>query len=258
MMRAVVVVVACLTGACSDDKPSTGGRRVVKVAAASDLTAAFAEIAKVFEAKTGIQVVNDFGSSGLKARQIKEGAPVDLFAAANVKFVDDVVAAGKCDGATKAMYGRGKIVMWVRDGKPVPGSLADLADPKYQKVAIANPDHAPYGKAAMEAMQKVGTWTALDSGGRLILGEDIAKTFRYAQTGDADVAIVALSLSIVAKGGTAVPIPDDLHDPIDQALVVCGKAGNTAEAKELATFLGAPDGRTIMKKFGFVLPGETP
>jgi molybdate transport system substrate-binding protein len=241
----------------SGSAPAPADEKVTKfnVAGASDLAKAFEELAAIYKAKTGVEPVLQFGSSGLLARQIKEGAPVDLYAAANVAFVDDVVAAGKCDGATKAMYGRGRLVMWVKNGGVAPPKdITDLADKRFGSIAIASPDHAPYGKAAKQAITKLAMWPVVE--GRIKYGEDIRKTLQFAETGNVDVALVALSLTIGRTDGTAVPVPPELHDPIDQALVACGTGPRHDAAAAFGAFVGSPEGRALMQKYGFVLPGE--
>jgi molybdate transport system substrate-binding protein len=253
-VAAVVVLVAHLSG-CGSDAPPANNKQV-RVHAASDLAKAFEEVAATFTARTGIEPVLTFGSSGLIARQVKEGAPIDLYASANVKFVDDVIAAGKCDAATKTMYARGRIVIWTKEGGVAPpAKLEDLADPRFASIAIASPDHAPYGKAAKEALEKVGIWATVEP--RIKYGENISQTFQFAQTGNVEAAIVALSLSIVTKGGVSIAVPAELHAPIDQALVACGSGPGHANAKAFAEYVGSPEGRAIMMKYGFIMPGET-
>ena len=228
----------------------------VRVSAASDLAKAFDEVGKSFRVRTGIEPIFNFGSSGLIARQITEGAPIDLYASANEQFVDDVVARGKCDATTKRMYARGRIVIWSKGGGVAPPTkIEDLADPRFASIAIANPDHAPYGKAAKEALEKAGIWSAVES--RIKYAENVSQTLQYAQTGNVEVAIVALSLAIVSQGGTTIAIPSELHDPIDQALVACGSGAAFANAKAFADYVASPEGRAIMMKYGFILPGES-
>ncbi len=242
---------AAWTPACSTKPPA--GSTEVRVAAASDLARAFEEVGKAFEAKSGKKVTLTFGSTGLLAKQIAEGAPFDLFAAANVSFVDDAVKAGKCNGDTKSLYARGRIALWTRAGAPAVSALADLADPRFVKIALANPEHAPYGRAAREALQKAGLWDALKP--RLVFGENVQQALQFAQSGNADAAIVALSLATVAGGAYAL-VPETEHAPLDQALVVCGAGARAAVAKDFAAFVSSPDGRAIMNRYGFVLPGE--
>ena len=128
------------------------------MAAASDLTRAFEDLGKAFENKTHITPVFTFGSSGLLAKQIEQGAPFYLFAAANKEYADEVVASGRCDAGTLRPYARGRIVVWCPSGVQAPTKLADLADPRFKRIAIANPEHAPYGRAAKQALEKEGIW----------------------------------------------------------------------------------------------------
>src|SRR5262245_35844385 len=143
-MRHVIGLVLVLGCACSSNKTESASGKTIRVAAASDLRAAFDDVGKQFEAATGIKPAFDFGSSGLLAKQIEQGAPFVLFAAANKAFVDQVVKAGKCDATTMMLYSRGRLVLWSKQGAPA--KLEDIVDPKYKRIGIANPDHAPYGK----------------------------------------------------------------------------------------------------------------
>jgi molybdate transport system substrate-binding protein len=250
----LVVVLGILAG-CRSSTSAPGPVTRINVAGASDLAAAFEELGALWKAKSGIEPVFQFGSSGMIARQVKEGAPIHLYASANVAFVDDVVKAGMCDAGTKAMYGRGRLVIWTRAGGAAPPTtLADLADPRFKSIAIASPDHAPYGKAAKQALENVGIWPQVEA--RMKYGEDVRTTLKFAETGNVDVAIVALSLSIVTKGGVSVAVTPDLHEPIAQALVACGTGPTHDAAKAFGDYVGSPEGRKVMTKYGFMLPGE--
>jgi molybdate transport system substrate-binding protein len=250
VLRAGAALLLAAAAGCSSSAPDD---REIKVAAAADLARAFEEAARAFEAKSGKKVTLTFGSSGLLAKQIAEGAPFDLFAAANVSFADEAVKSGRCRAETKALYARGRIVIWTRRGSGKVGALAELRDGRFAKIAIANPEHAPYGRAAREALQKAGVWD--DVKPRLVFGENVQQTLQYAQTGNADVAIVARSLAI-GTDGEVTPIAESEHSPLDQALVVCGAGPRAAVAEGFAAFVGSPEGRAIMNKYGFVLPGE--
>jgi len=247
-MKAVVMALALL--ACS----SKSGERTVRVAAASDLAKAFEEIGKEFEARTKIKPLIDFGSSGLLSKQIEQGAPYFLFAAANKSFTERVVEAGRCDGASAKLYARGRIVVWTPSGVAAPVKLADLADARFARIAIANPDHAPYGLAARQALEKAGVWSAIES--RIKLGPDVQTTMLYARRNEVDAAIVALSLAVVTDGGSFLKIEADLHDPLDQQMVVCGNGEEADAARQLAEFIASREGREIMTRYGFLLPGE--
>lgn len=241
----VVLLAVAALGACR-----RGTRGQVKIAAAADLSRAFEEVGRAFTRKTGITPVFRFGSSGLLAQQLGEGAPFDVFASANVGYVDDVVAKGACDGASKRPYARGRIVVWSKQHKVA--ALTELADPRFKKIAIAHPDHAPYGKAAKQALEATGVWAQVE--GRLVFGENVRQTLQWAQEGDADAAIVALSLAVVTEGGHTLAVDESLHRPLIQALAVCKHGGAEASGRAFVEFLGSPEGVEIMKRYGFALP----
>jgi molybdate transport system substrate-binding protein len=250
---------ALILGVVSCHRASATGPAPLKVAAAADLASAFKDLGVAYEKKTGQPVVFSFGSTGLLAKQIEEGAPYDVFAAANISYADDAVQAGVCFGETKSLYATGRIVIWAKNGDALPTKIEDLSDPKYAKIAIANPEHAPYGQAAKQALMKAGVWNAISS--RVVYGENVQQTLQFAQSGNAEVSIVALSLAIVSEG-QYLPIDAALHDRIDQALVVCkgsSKANVPSEnAKAFTAFVASPDGRSVMRRYGFLLAGETP
>jgi len=245
-VRHVALLVAIL--GCSA-KPS---ERTVRVAAAADLTRAFEELGNAFEAKTHIRPLLTFDSSGSLAKQIDQGAPYFLFASAGKKFIDDVVTNGKCDATSVHSYARGHIVVWVPKGVQAPKTLDELADPRFTRIAIANPETAPYGKAAQEALQKSGVWDKIAD--RVKYGENIQATMQFAKTGAVDAAIVARSLAVVTDGGESLEIAEALHQPIDQQLVVCGTGEEAAAARQLAAYIASPEGHEVMTRYGFVMP----
>jgi molybdate transport system substrate-binding protein len=266
-VRSRTLVAACtalLLFACGGEPRAdrTGGRTAgrtadapVRVGAASDLTAAFEELGRAFEAETGRAVTFSFGSSGLLAQQIRHGAPFDLFAAANVMFVNEVVAAGACDAATVAPYALGRIAIWTRAGGATPpASLAELAEARFTRIAIANPEHAPYGRAAREALEAVGAWAAVEP--RLVLGENVRQTLQFAETGNVEAAIVALALVIRDRVNPWLLVEESLHQPLEQALVVCTGGAGRAGGEAFAAFVASPRGRAVMRSYGFGLPGE--
>jgi molybdate transport system substrate-binding protein len=257
LLAAIVLVGACGSGADPIAGTLTGDAALL-VAGASDLRPAFEQIGKLFTAETGHEVIFDFGSSGQLAQRIIEGAPVDVYASANASFVDEVLGSGIGDPETKATYAFGRIAIWsVARAWGGWTNLADLvADPGIVFLAIANPEHAPYGLAAREALESAGLWETIEP--KLVFGENISDTQRLADTGDADAAIVALSLAIAAgERGEWVLIDEALHEPLEQALVRITDDGRRVEAATaFATFVNAPAGREVMVRYGFVLPGE--
>jgi molybdate transport system substrate-binding protein len=230
------------------------GGAELTVSAASDLTPAFQELGKIFEQTNGTRVVFNFGSTGQLAQQIEQGAPVDLFAAANASFIDELEQKGLIISETKAAYAQGRLTIWIRKDSPLRiDRVEDLAAPEVKRVAIATPEHAPYGKAAKEALGRAGVWDAVSS--KLVFGENISQTLQFAESGNVDAAIVALSLSI-NSGGKWKLIPTELHNPLTQTLAVIRGAKNEAAARKFAVFINAPEGRQVMRRYGFVLPGE--
>jgi molybdate transport system substrate-binding protein len=250
----ILLTLAMLAAACHQ-RPGHLRDGEIMVAAASDLAFAFPELATAFERETGTHVTFTFGSTGQLAKQIGEGAPYDVFAAANVSYVDEVVRADACDATTEAPYARGRIALWSKRGLVAPpASLADLTAPRFAKIAIANPAHAPYGKAAREALQRAGVWDALEP--RIVYGENVQQALQFAASGNAEVAIVALSIALANQDGVYEPIDASAHAPIDQAMVVCKRGKDRARALAFTRYVNAPAGRAIMQRHGFLLPGE--
>jgi len=226
----------------------------ITVAAAADLQFAFTEIAKNFEQETGYTITLVFGSTGQLAQQIENGAPYDLFAAANRSYVDDLSDKGFVSSDTVALYARGRIVLAVnrKAGLNI-STLSDLASPEIDHIAIANPAHAPYGVAAQQALQAAGVWDQVQS--KLVYGENVRQALQYVQTGDAAVGIVALSVANVPEINWTL-IDADLHEPLDQALALVSTSQNPELARQFAIYINGLTGRPIMGKYGFVLPGE--
>ncbi|MFH0902059.1 MAG: molybdate ABC transporter substrate-binding protein [Pseudomonadota bacterium] len=255
-----LLAIVLLVSACRAD----GGRASnppIRVAAAADLAAAFAEIGHAFERDTGQRVSFSFGSTGLFAKQIEEGAPFDLFAAASVSYVDEVVAAGVCDAATKTLYARGRLAIWTSRGAAKkttapPQSIAELAEARFRRIAIANPEHAPYGVAAREALVAAGIWEQVRS--RMVYGENVRQALQLAETGNVEAAIVALALVIRKDDGAWSLVDENLHRPIDQALVSCRRGGRFAGGRAFATFLVSETGREMMRRYGFSVPPVAP
>ena len=221
----------------------------ITVAAASDLTPAFEEIGREFESTHKTKVTFVFGSTGLLTRQIENGAPFDVFAAANVSYIDQLEQKSLIVPGTKRVFARGRITMWTTTTSPLKiESIQDLTARDVTRIAIANPDHAPYGLAAREAFERAGIWETLKP--KLVYGDNIRQTLQYAETGNVEVAIVALSLS-VQSNGRWVLIPEELHQPIDQGMGVLKTTKDEAAARAFSDFVNGDKGREILKKYGF-------
>ncbi|MFT3925647.1 MAG: molybdate ABC transporter substrate-binding protein [Myxococcales bacterium] len=228
---------------------------VIQVAAASDLTPALQAMAPEFERATGKKVSLTFAATGILAKQIAEGAPFDVFAAANESFVDQVIEKGACDASTKAPYSEGRLVLWQR--KDVQDPLPDwpaLKNAKYKHIAIANPEHAPYGKAAKQTLEKLDLWQAVES--RIVYGENVKQTMQFAESGNAELAFVGLSLALASDGNYREVSPE-LHQPIKQTIVVCKNGKAQAAGKLFAEYLNSPEGRRVLNAHGILFPHES-
>jgi len=236
---------------------TTASPVTLTISAASNLIPAFEEIGPLFTEQTGIGVTFNFGSTGQLAQQIEQGAPVDVFVAADQLFIDELAASGHVLADSITLYAQGRITLWTRADSPLTfDDLDDLTQPGVERIAIANPEHAPYGIAAREALQSAGLWERLQP--QLILGENVTQTLQYAETGNVDVAIVALSLSIAAgDSGRWTLILAEQHNPLNQALAVVSRTTHEAEARQFVEFITSGAGREVMRRYGFILPGET-
>lgn len=224
------------------------------VAAASDLQFAFDDIARLYEEETGRPVKITFGSTGNLTAQIENGAPYDVLAAANVAYVERLDEQGLIAPGSQQLYAQGRLVLVVNRQSGVQATrLDDLRDPAIRRVAIANPEHAPYGLAAQQALQSAGVWDAVQD--RLVLGENVSQTLQFVQTGDAPVGIVALSIADVAEvRGTLLDA--ELHEPINQAMAVIQGSPREDGARAFIRIVNSPAGRKIMERYGFVAPGD--
>jgi molybdate transport system substrate-binding protein len=241
-----LLVGAALLSGCQDTTSATGAP--LQVAAASDLSLAFEEMGKLYEGRTGERVTFSFAASGVLAKQLAQGAPFDLFAAASESFVDSAVSAGACDAATKRAYARGHVVLWTKKGGLELRGLEDLRAPSIKHIALANPEHAPYGKAAKEALTRAGLWQELES--KVVRAENVRQALQLAQTGNADAAFVALSLVIKDPTGVTLDIDSKLYEPLDQTLVVCRRGKNSSGAKRFAELVASPEGRRLLAQYG--------
>lgn len=228
------------------------------VAAAADLQFALEAVAARFKADSGQSVRLVFGSSGNFYRQISEGAPFQLFLSADERYVEQLVAAGKTRDSG-VLYAIGRIVLLAAQGSglQVDGELqglrAALAAGQVRRFAIANPEHAPYGQRAEEALRHAGLWDGLQ--GKLVLGENVSQAAQFATSGNAQGGIIACSLALapnLAGRGEWVLIPQDWHQPLRQRMVLLNNANATSQA--FYRYLQEPAARAIMAGYGFTLP----
>jgi molybdate transport system substrate-binding protein len=231
-----------------------GSQGEIIIAAAADLQFAFQDIAEIYEQETGQQVRLVFGSTGQLTQQIEHGAPYDLIAAANQEYVDRLLRQDLVLPDSIKLYARGRIVLAVnRQTGLALEKLEDLLDPSIRHIAIANPEHAPYGLAAQQALQTAGLWEQVQD--KLVLGENVRQALQFVQTGDAQAGIIALSVANVPEI-TWTLIDEGLHAPLDQSLAVLTSAKEPELAAQFAAYINGETGRPIMRQYGFVLPGE--
>jgi molybdate transport system substrate-binding protein len=233
---------------------------VPTIAAASDLKFALEETAADFRSATKGDVKLVFGSSGNFFRQVVQAAPFQLFLSADESLIFKLADAGHAEDRG-TLYATGRIVLFARHGSAlkVDAKLAGLrvavASGAVRRFAIANPEHAPYGRAAEQALHKLGLWDALRA--KLVLGENVSQAAQFATSASAEGGIFAYSLALspqLAALGTYVLIPEDLHEPLRQRMALMKGAGATARA--FYAYLQKPAARTVLKRYGFALPGE--
>ena len=234
---------------------------VVTVAAASDLTDVMNEIAASFEKETGCTVRVSTGSSGNFLSQIENGAPFDVFFSADIDYPKKLESEGLAAAASTYLYAIGKIVLWTRNDSrlDISKGLAALRDPAVQKISIANPQHAPYGRAAEEALRRSGIYDAVKD--RLVLGENISQAAQFVESGNADAGILALSLAIspaLKQQGRFETVPEDLYKPIEQGAVVIRAAPNPRGARIFLDYVKIPAIAGLLERYGFALPAKAP
>jgi molybdate transport system substrate-binding protein len=237
--------------------PAQETKSPLAIAAAADLVYCLADLDKEFARKhPGADLKVTTGSSGNFFTQLQHGAPFDIFLSADVNFPRELAKAGLADPASLTNYAIGRIVLWTtRADIDVSRGLAVVNDSAVKKFAIANPDHAPYGRAAKAALEHAGLWATAT--GKLVLGENIAQTAQFVQTGNAEAGIVALSLVLappLAKVSHWTEIPPDSYPRLEQGAVITAHGTKNPLAAAYIAFLRSPEARAILDHYGFRLP----
>src|SRR5215813_8517642 len=252
-----IFVAICLM--CSASLPSRAAE--VVVAAASDLGFAVKAIITDFERETGNKVRLSLGSSGTFAAQISNGAPFDVFLSADVAYPQDLEKKGLTEPNSTFVYAVGRIVLWVPKNSPVDIEklgIEALLEPSITKISIANPEHAPYGRAAVSAMQHFSVYDKVKN--KLVFGENVSQAAQFVQSGAAQIGIIALSIAIsdsMRASGKYWQIPVDTYPRMDQAGVILKQArkGDHLEAsRAFMDMIRSPRGRAILERYGFSLP----
>lgn len=253
VLKCALVLLVALSGARAQE---------IKVAAAADLTEAMKKLAPAFEKQTGIHVSVSMGSSGNFFAQIQNGAPFDVFLSADKSYPEKLQQAGLAEPNTLTPYARGRLVLWTakksgihlpaKDGKILSGNLEMLAGTEVHKIAIANPEHAPYGRAAVAVLEHFKIYDQVKP--KLVMGENISQTAQFAQSGNAEVGLLSLSLALsesLAGSGDYVLLPDDSYPPIEQAGIVVASSKNKEQAQRFLKFSMSAEGQAILKHLGF-------
>ena len=250
-----MAAVLLMAAACSPEGGGSGSSGELLVAAAANVQQAFDEIGPLFEKETGARITFSYGASGALAQQIEAGLPADLYVSADIDHVDGLREKGLLIDDTQQVYAIGRLALASSTKAGVTVSeLADLLRPEVEKVAIADPEVAPYGRAAEEALKSTGLWDQLKP--KLVYGQNVSAATEYVRSGNAEAGLVALSLVIHEPSVTYVTVDDSLHQPIEQALAAVKGTKNEELARRLVAFVRGPEGRAVLEKYGFVVPEE--
>lgn len=246
---AIILFILCAVSPVSAEE--------IAVAAASDLNFAIKEVIGVFEQQTGHRVKLSLGSSGNFYAQLQQGAPFDLYFSADIGYPKKLEEAGLTVPGSLYRYAVGRVVLWAPKSSPVDVSqgLTVLKEARVKKIAIANPKHAPYGRAAVAAMEHAQVYAEVKD--RLVLGENISQAAQFIESGACDVGIIALSLALapaMRSAGSYWEIPAEAHPPLEQGAAILKQSKHQELATSFLAFLQGPQGQEIMIRYGFTLP----
>jgi molybdate transport system substrate-binding protein len=249
--RGWMLCAAALLGSCGS-RPNPEPRATLTVAAAANLTNVFAEVGSAFKTKTGTEVVFSYGPTAELAQQIDNGAPFDVFAAADTEHVDSLVKSRKLTVDSRAVYAVGQLALWIPKGEQSGiRELKDLARQEVRFVSVAQPELAPYGQATIEVLKNSHLWEAVQP--KVVYANSISQAKQMAASGNADAAFTAYSL-VLHDGGTVLKIDPHLYHPIEQAIGIVARSARIEEAKQFRSFLLGSEGRTILANSGYLLP----
>jgi len=243
---------AALFTSCGSSQRTPEAAGELTVAAAANLMDVLAEAGPAFKAEKGIDVVFSYGATAELTQQIDNGAPFDVFAAADTEHIDFLVARQKLTADSRAVYAKGQLALWIPGGESTDiQALQDLAAPKIRFIAVAQPKLAPYGKAAVEALTNARLWESLQH--KMVYANSISMAKQQAATGNADAAFTAYSL-VLHERGAVLKVDAGLYHPIEQALAIVASTSHMEEAKQFRSFLLGPEGRAILAQSGYLLP----
>ncbi|HVG32379.1 MAG TPA: molybdate ABC transporter substrate-binding protein [Pyrinomonadaceae bacterium] len=250
---ACLILLVMVTAGCGAGRQQQGsgqtGATEINVGAASNLSDAFKELGEQFTARTGIRVVYSFGATADLAKQIEQGAPFDVFAAADVEHVEALNRQGLILPDTLLLYARGQLVLWTPAGSRLKLSrIEDINRAEVERISIAKPDVAPYGRATVEALTALNLWKDVEP--KVVYGQNVTQTKQYAATGNADAAFIPRSL--VREGeGQSIAVDERLHQPINQALAVTKSSVKQTAARQFAQYVLSPEGQALLERYGY-------
>jgi molybdate transport system substrate-binding protein len=221
----------------------------ITIAAAANLTDAFTEMTKEFTSRTGIRARLSFGATADLARQIENAAPFDVFAAADVEHVDKLNNEGLLVPGTNKLYARGRLILWIPQGSTLKlNRIEDLTQAQVERISIAKPDLAPYGRATVEALRSLNLWTLVEP--KVVYGQNVSQAKQFAATGNAELAFIPLSL-VKTGEGRAIEVDERLHQPIDQAIAVIKDSHQQEAAQRFVSFVLSPEGQMMLERYGY-------
>lgn len=251
LLLLLISVCALLFTSCSRSasQNSASKSEEITVAAAANLTDAFGEISREFTARTGVRVVYSFGATADLEKQIENGAPFDLFASADEEHVEALGRLNMLTPNTRKVFARGRLVLWIPPGSNVRlNRLEDLGQVDVERIAVAKPDVAPYGRATVEALSALNLWMKIEP--RVIYAQNVNQARQYAATGNADIAFLPLSLVRQGEGRT-IEVSDQLHKPINQAIAVIKSSTKQEAAQKFLSFITSAEGQAILERYGY-------
>jgi molybdate transport system substrate-binding protein len=254
LRRALICVIAVLCFVNSSEAQTA--RQTLRIAAAADLQPVLPTLLSEFESQTGIHADASYQSSATLATQIINGAPFDVFMAADTSFPERVVAAGLAEETQPIAYARGTLVLWTRnDSRFHSLSIDSLKDPALKSLAIANPEHAPYGRAAQAALMHLALYDALKP--KLVIAENIAQTAQYVESGNAELGLISLTSAVtplLRTSGHYVLVPQDAYPPILQGVVILKRPSGTQTAHRFIDFLALTPVQQQLQAAGLAPP----
>lgn len=221
----------------------------ITVAAAANLTDAFTEMGKEFTSRTGVRVRLSFGATADLARQIENNAPFDVFASADVEHVDKLNGMGLLLPGTNNLFARGRLVLWIPPSSHFTlNRIEDITQTEVERISIAKPDLAPYGRATVEALRALNLWTHVEP--KVIYGQNVSQAKQYAATGNAEVAFIPLALVKTGEGRT-IEVDERLYKPLDHAIAVIRDSRQQEAAQRFVSFILSPEGQTLLERYGY-------